>query len=145
MVTLKQRQYFELACSHCSSENLIEIPGGRLHCSTCTRTERPGDCSVVSVQTEIIEETETEVAVLAGIVTLTPGHAYEIAETPMRCPKCGAPGIEVASETIGACFACYSAIVIENCVLDCQDTEQSSVVIPVARQPGTPVARPAAV
>lgn len=145
MVTLKQRQYFELACPRCSSEDLVGTPDGRLHCSNCNRTDRPDDCSVLSVQTEIIEETETEVVALAGIVTLTPGHAYEIAETPMRCPKCGALGVEVASETIGACFACYSAIVIENCVLGCQDTEQAWVVIPVAGQPGMPVAQPAAV
>ena len=144
MVVLKQRQYFELACPTCSFTNLIEGMDGQVHCPACHRSGWPGDCAVASIQTEIIEEADTGTVVLEGHVTLAPGHAYEIAETPMRCPKCGALGVEVAADNVGACFACYSAVVLEEMVIDCRDTVQSWVMIPVTQKADRPVAIPVA-
>ncbi|NLX50029.1 MAG: hypothetical protein GXY82_09230 [Methanospirillum sp.] len=144
MVVLKQRQYFELACPQCSFENLIESDDGQVHCPNCFWSGWPGDCSVVSVQTEIVEEADTGITVLSGHVTLTPGHVYEIATTPMRCPFCGALGVEAANETVGACFACYSAVVLEEMVIDSRDTEQSWMTVAISQERRTPVAIPVA-
>ena len=132
MVTaVMQRQFFELACPQCSSADLAETPDGRLHCPGCHRTHSPGDCAVASVQTEIVEETEAEIVVLSGTVILAPGRAYEIATTPVRCPNCGELGIEVATNNVGACFACYSAVLVEDMVIDSRDTAQTWVRVSI--------------
>lgn len=144
MVVLKQRQYFELACPNCSFKTLIETLDDRLHCGNCHKAGSPGDCAVASVQTEIVEEGDGGAVVLEGNVTLTPGHAYELAETPMRCPICGALGVEVATDTVGACFACYSAVVLEEMVIDCRDTVQSWVTVPITQKADRPIAIPVA-